>query len=82
MDTTKSQLLDALKLTGDKPEDLVCFYQAPVGKAPPMVSGRVLRPHPVRLRRPPRARDNRVVGRGALHRVQRAIRLRARGVRG
>ena len=35
MDTTKSQLLDALKLTGDKPEDLVCFYQAPVGKDPP-----------------------------------------------
>lgn len=25
--TTKKQLLEALKLTGDKPEDLVCFYQ-------------------------------------------------------
>lgn len=25
--TTKQQLLDALEKTGDKPEDLVCFYQ-------------------------------------------------------
>ena len=28
MPTTKSQLLEALRTTGDKPEDLACFYQA------------------------------------------------------
>lgn len=31
MTTTKEQLLDVLKETGEKPEDLVCFYQPTEG---------------------------------------------------